>query len=1041
MMKIIFWIYKCLLTLAVLSMSASCSDTMDTIEDPKVEITEGEKVVFTTNVPNLPNSLTRAYTLNTGLLQNYSTIQENYKLSVKMYEEGGATASCTYKPVINEDGTIYDPEGKLYAAPAEGESELFWPSNVKRYAFEATAGTTAVEVDQSSMEKWFAQDRLHGYAFTPLLNEGTPVDNINALNYHTNKEWGALNKAWRSADNESNEMHSAEDYKQIPLFLQHQRSWITLILKAGNGVAREALKYDNAQKNIKVAFYNYADDAGTPLEIDKPFLKKTTVDYTEKDKNGEAQSGVETTAFNVIVDPHNFTGDNASKDKIAAISLAGLKFSFFASNDDNYTTGASPRPEQELAMAAYNLEAGKHLTITATLSTDRIVFITAWIEDWTEVATSTICDDYGQNGDPILINSRQDLISFLNSEEDNKSGNVAIVVANSLDLDKLITTQYYEAGDEIPAGKKVGDVKSTTESSDPWSNYANKTLKATLNMAGAKFTTTSQLLGTIESSGSIVNGTVVMANTTSVVSAIAGTNSGTLERVSVLPYGAANASKAGLVVTNHGTIYQCTSTLPVYGTEGYLGGIAAESVSFDGTTMPVIDACNVNAPVKGDASVTAAGGIVGRADGRVTNNVNEYGITLLQGSQFKNIIGEKTDGTLRASHNSWPTLAANGFGEGDGANVNANTTARYDNVLDCQEELKALLSNVHNSSGKKYRISADFTVTSDFWKRTDDSPIGQKHDDISTHHDLSNGNLYCELDGGGYTITLSGNVNVQIPTAESGGKATATVDKTTSAMLFSNITGNVHDLTIYLAKPLIATPSVNNETDKVLNSTDAIAPLAYSIRGENAKLSNIKVKMAEDAYVQAALPAGLVCWANEGATIENCQVKGSILSWLPNVFSSSSSDDSDARRYAGGIVASAAKATIKGCVFHSSDNTLKEAKTSPSGVKVYFGGILGCTAVKDINSVREDPAVSIIDCISWLSSGPGENTKGAIIGRAQYTKDLYNHNGTVTAGDNKCQGNWWNTSYEGVADKLQGETSESVIGKCSGATPTVDTKY
>lgn len=1028
--------------LTVMSMFASCSDIMDAFDNSPVEFEEGEKLMFNTHLPSIATVTTRAYTPDRELLSSYSTINEDYYVKVKMYDKDvtNPLGICTYRPATNETGTHFDTYGKLNATPAAGEGVLHWPTNFKQYAFEASAGTETLEADQSTWEKWLAQDKLHGYAFAPMLdtnNSNARVDNIGELNYHTNKEWGALNKAWLQAD--PTEMHAPEDYKHIPLFLQHERSWITLILKAGNGVSREALKFENAQKNINVTFFNYANGAGTPLELDKPFLKQTTVNYTVKDKNGEAQDGVETTSFNVIVDPHNYTGDNASKDKIAAISLAGLKFSFFAANDVNYNA-TNPTHDQELAMAAYNLEAGKHLTITATLSTDRIVFITAWIEDWTEVATSTICDDYGQNGDPILINSRQDLINFLNSTEYNKSGNVAIVVANTLDLDKNITTTYYEQGDEIPEGKKVGDIKSTTESPDPWSNYAGRTLNATLNMAGARFTTSSQFLGTISSSGSIVNGTFVMNNTSAVESAITGFNQGTLERITVTPYGNAKASKGGLVVTNNGIIYQCNTTLPVYGETGYLGGIAAESVTVDGTTMPAIYACIVNAPVKGTDNVTAAGGIVGLADGRINYNINEYGITLLQPTQYKNIIGVQSRNTLRASDNSWPTTADNSFGTGEGANANANTAAKYNNVLDCQEELKALLSNQHNTTDKKYRISADFTVESNFWKRTDGSYIGQQHDDITTQGDLSNGNLYCELDGNNKIITLDGTATVQIPTAESEGHATNDETKTTSAMLFSNITGKVYDLTLYLAKPLIAKPSATGEG--LLTSVDAIAPLAYSVRGTDAKISNIKVKMADDAYVQAAMPAGLVCWANQKAVIEDCQVKGKILSWLPNSYSGSgSTGESDARRYAGGIVACAAEATIKGCIFHSDVNTLIEAKTQKTGVTIYSGGILGGTAVKDINSVFEYPAVSIIDCISWLAPKEEERYKGAILGRAQYINENHPHTGTVTSGEGVCQGNWWNTSYKGVADRKDGDTTEGVIGKCSGATPTVDTKY
>lgn len=1027
---------------------SSCTDNASFLDDSGIEFESGEKIVFTTNVPNINNVTTRAYTPDAELLKGYSTISDDYTLSIKMYEESSAPelGTCTYKPVVNEETKAYSADGRLKAEPADGEKEFLWNSNVKKYAFEATAGTEVLEVDQSTQEKWFAQDRLHGYAFAPLLNDGTAVDNVKALNYHTNKEWGALNKAWREADS-NNEMHSAEDYKQIPLFLQHERSWITLILKAGNGVSRDALKFENAKKNVSVNFFNYVNGQEDPTVMDKPYLTKTTVNY-EKDKNGDAQTGAETTAFNVIVDPHNYSGDNANTDKIAAISIAGLKFSFFASNDDNYTANTeSASDEQKLAMAAYNLEAGKHLTITATLTTDRIVYITAWIEDWTEVATSTICDDYGNNGDPILINSREDLINFL-SGDDNQSGNVAIVVANSLDLDKNITTTYYKEGDEIPSGKKVGDVKETTTSDDSWSNHSQYTLNATLNMAGAKFYTSSQLLKTIESTGSIINGTIVMNNTLPIPSAIAATNKGTLERINVMPNISVSpkASKAGLVELNNGTIYQCNSTLPVYGTEenAFVGGIAAKSMSLDGTIMPVIDGCTVNAPVKGSSEVPAikGGGIVGLAEGRVTNNTFEYGITLLQPSdRFKNIIGAKAENELRAENNWWPTKTKNELDSDKGKNGNANIQAKYDNVLDCQEELMEMLKSNYNTKNKAYRVAADFTVNSDYWKRTDGSFVGQKHDDVSTQDDYCNGNIYCELDGNNKMITLAGTATVQIPTKEEGGKATEYESKTTSAMLFSNITGQVHDLVINISVPLIATPSVNNETDKVLSAVDAIAPLAYSVRGADAKISNIKVKMDEGVFVQAALPAGVVCWANEGATIEDCQVKGQILSWLPNAaITESSSGESDARRYAGGIVACAAKATIKRCTFLSASNTLKEAKSS--GTTVYYGGILGATVIKDINGSRENPEVSLIDCVSWFSPEATEQNKGAIVGRAQYTDtDNKNYNGTVTSGENKCQGNWWNTTYKGVADRLAGETEESVIGKCSGATPTIDSNY
>lgn len=1044
---------------------ASCTEDMFNLSDTNVEFEEGENIRFTTNVPTLPGS-TRAYSLNTDVLNGYKTIEEDYDVFVKMYEEGNdqSIGSALYEPVttLAGNGKVYDEDGAL--TPAPDAIPLLWETNHKKYAFEATAGTEILQTDQSTREKWLAQDRLHGYAYAPLFDsekagENKSVDEIDALNYHTNKEWGTLNKAWLELD-PSNVMHSTEHYKYIPLFLQHQRSWITLILKAGNGIRREALKFEDAQKNATVSFYSYKEGETEPLVIESSWAQATRINYG-KDKNGEAEDNVETTCFNVIVEPHQYNGDNVLTDKIASINLSGLKFSFFAGNDENYTNSTLKTDENSseeekakhdaavAAMNAYNLAPGKHLTITATLTTDRIVFITAWIEDWTEVVTSTICDDYGQNGDPYLITSRPDLIEFLQDADKNKSGNVAIVVAPSLDLDVDIATTYYtkEEADAYNAAhkndkdfvaKKEGDVKSINTNADPWSKYSNNTLNATLNLAGAKFYTSSQFLSSVASSGSIINGTFIMNNSTSVPSAIATTNAGTLERlsVSVGSSGQAKANRAGLVVTNQGTIYQCDSSLPVYGEAGtdYVGGIAAVSHAASTATMAVIDGCTVTASVRGEADVKG-GGIVGNAEGRVTNNTFEYGITLLQPSdKFKNIVGEKIpEGSLRAQNNWWPTLTPNSFDTDDAANVNANTTALYHNVLDCQAELEELLKPQYNLQDYKYRISNSFTVYSDTWAH------GMKHDDITQEGDFSKGNLICMLDGNNKTITLDGTAKVRIPkTVENGKVKEYGEEKNTSHMLFSNITGSIYDLIINIKTPLIATPELNGE---VLSATDAIAPLAYSVTGQNASVRNVRVKMDDNAYIQAALPAGIVCWAYNGATVEGCEVDGPVMSWLPP--GSATSDQSgDARRYAGGIVALAARATIKECVYHTATHTLQLA--ADSRATVYYGGILGGTTVKSTNSMTEYPAVSIIDCTSWLT--PDKNAtdyarRGTIIGYAQYTENNIQKNGTVTTGSDACQGNWWNNSYNGVASSISGMKTEDVIGKCNSYTPTNDITY
>lgn len=995
------------------------------------EISVGEKIVFTTSTPRTKLS-TRG--VNTEVLSSYKTIAEDYKLTVTMLEDGGDAASCTYIPKAIRAGeganqtVYYDEEGTLEADAQQGESELRWQSNVKRYAFEATAGTESVEADQSTAAKLLLQDRLHGYAYSPVTHQdGIRDDQIGVPNYHTSKEWYNLNKEWHDAEGQ---MLASVDYKKIPLFLQHERAWITIILKAGKGVKRESVMAHPTSsallnQNIDASIFSYtlnAENEPVAFEVTDPLPGEKIVSY-EADSNGDAEN-VSNYKFEAIVDPYDYT-KNPDKDKIAAVSISGLKFSLYASSDDyyEYPVGSD---EYLNYKEMYNLTAGKHLTIEATLSSDRIVFITAKIEDWNEVITQTICDDNGQNGDPVVIKSRQELLDFLNSD-DNRAGTVAIIAAPELNLDQKVTPG--ETEDAEP-----------TITTDPWTKYNSVlTLNATLNMAGSSLRTSGQFVKSLSSTASLINGTLVMYNETPVNSAVAETNEGTIERVSVtVGNRTANATRAGLVVTNYGSIVQCSNALPVDGVKlytdkpTYVGGIAAESISKSTTSIPMIDHCTVTARVKGEAgsngdeNVVKGGGIAGLADGRLTNNTFDYGITLLQSStNFKNIVVAIPSGkTLSASSNAWPTLADNELG---GNNI---SNATYHNVLDSQEELEELLTSTYNLAGCRYRISDNFTVLSDSWSH------GVVNEDISSQEGYCNGNLYCELDGNNKTIILGGETEVEIPTAYVDGKASATVKKVTSHMLFTNITGSVHDLTLSLTVPLIATPGVSTEaaTKDKLNATDAIAPLAYAVRGSTASVSNVKVKMADDAYVQAATPAGLVCWVNEGGTVENCQVRGKVQTWVPNTGAyANNTESSDARRYAGGFVACAAQATIRQCTYYAVDNTL--TRESASGkLQTFYGGIVGASTVKDINSVKEYPAVSIIDCISWYqftSTNPDElRYHGSIIGNAEYTKDNQNYSGTIS---DMCQGNWW--AQRGAGTILTGMTIEEVIGKCSAVTP------
>lgn len=1054
---------KLIYIFGLLACLASCSDDFHLFGGEDGEIQTGEKVMFTTSVPK-PVAVTRA--LNTELLKGYTTIADEYELTITMLEGNNAqVGSAKYVPVSDKEKDVtpvtYDSDGTL--EPKAGAIPLLWKTNTEKYAFEATAGSESVNTNQTTPENWLAQDRLHGYAFSPFEPEnGEPADRLDAPNYHTSKEWYQLNKAWHDAEGQ---MLASDDYKKIPLFLQHERAWITVILKAGKGVKREAVAalYDEDTKtynpNVNANIFSYPVGGGTPVEIDGsidnmgPLKGKKRV-YYKSDVNGDEEY-IDNMKFDAIVEPHNYL-EKPKDDKIVAINLSNMHFSFFASNDKDFNLYSSGDKENLTGEAkrvaeAYNLTAGKHLTIEATLSTDRIVFITAWIEDWTEVVTSTICDDYGQNGDPTVIKSRAELLAFLNDEDLNRAGNVAIIAATELDLDKMVTP-----------GEKEGDPAIITD--DPWKNHNTGTaekpfqLNATLNLAGATLKTSGRLVESISSTGNLIQGTIVMNNATALPSAIAETNDGTIDNISVIVGNAkASATRAGFVEMNHGYILNCSSSLPVIAgdesSDTFIGGIAAQSIAPDQNTSPTIDHCTMYATVKGGTNVKG-GGIVGLGEGRLTNNTFDYGITLLQTvANFKNIIHTKDTkdflNTLTVSGNSWPTLAEN-----PDAGENA-FNARYHNVLDCQEELDKLLDPQYNKIDYRYRIANSFTVMAESWNHA------LTTEDITLQGTDCGGNLHCELDGNGKTISLytNGDTKVSIPTEFNDDRTGKTfVQKETAHMLFSNITGYVHDLTLEVEKPLIATPT-ENEQGKYI-STEAIAALAYAVRqpatlgtegskGNYGVIRNVNVKIARDAYVQAANAAGLVCWVHHNGVVDNCNVKGAILSWAPD---NRGGATNDAKRYVGGVVATAAKATIKNCAYYVySDPEWKTLDIAEHSGKdnTFYGGILGGTTVQGTQSNQETPAVSIIDCASWYQATFNESDTeelekkrhhGAILGYSYYTENNNSSIGTVApdAPIGGCQGNWWQADMNGIAPigVLNGYTVETTIGKRNAVMPT-----
>lgn len=747
--KLIYRFFHFLMATCLVFLTASCND----LGDNALWNENREEVLFTTALPSLPTTRS-AQSDYENQMAAYKAVSDKYEFTVGMYSgDNHLEGTSTYYPA-EDNNSIGTLVVKTNATP------LYWPNITTPYAFKATAGTEDLSADQSTATNWLLQDRLEGFGYIQKWmgtdDAGAPLDQINALNYHTAKEWRNLNEEIKLVVDDA-------DYKKIPLYLQHKRSLITVILKAGEGVSRKALAYDVAKKdlNAQIFSYNKGSQAITPL------ASEILVDY-EADVNGAAMTGVSSTRYDAIVEPYDYS-ENSSEDAIAKISLSGQHYSFYAANDYNFETNKGN----------YFLEPGKHLTLTVILSRDsRKIVMTAYVEDWTEEVTNTICDDYGNAGEPIKISNREELISFLTDENKNKAGNIALVT-NNIDLGTW--NQDYD-------------------------------LNCTLNLGGCTLESDHRFLRTMGNAAGLQNGTIQIAS--EVDAAIATINQGTIEdvRVTVAQDANAYATIAGVVVTNKGTISRCRSALRVQGDNNaaFVGGIAATSLSAD-SKIAIIDGCTVNNSVKGG---TKGGGIVGQANGYVTNNIFEYGITLLQKkTTHKNIIGEiATTHTLQAENNAWPTKDENDNLKNATAEGN-----RYDGIIDSGEELKASAAVSYNKEDHRYRLAQDITIAD------------------------SVGSVAYNLDGNGKQIS-------------------------TATQIFNAVTGQLHDFTVYLTKNLKSVPDMTN-------ATDAIAPLAYEVHGEMAEISHVNVKTAKDVTITASNPAGLVVWAYGGATISNCEVQ------------------------------------------------------------------------------------------------------------------------------------------------------------------------
>lgn len=970
--------------------------------------------MFTTLVPDGPNSRTAKEDWENEV-KSYKAVNSDYTFNIEMWKGGETPAKIgesTYRPMLNDD-----PSTGSGLTQGDGTLEniakpLYWQDNVSKWGFMATAGTEQLETDQSDQKKWLAQDRLVGYSYLPIWiddkysvnNEYRGEDDFNSINYRTSKEWYADNQTAKLLSGLMVETN--EDYKKIPLYLQHQRSWITIILKAGEGVTREALAYATSAENIHAAIYSYPNGTDVPDTINA-WANEQLVNY-DSDKNGDAATGVSSTRYDAIVEPHNFIETQAKEesDIIARVSVSNQNFTFAAANDRNYANSIAAGESQEVldakeAMKVYNLQPGKHLTITATLTrASRMIMITAWIEDWTETVTQTICDDYGQNGDPIEIRNRKELLQFLMDKEKNKAGNVGLIVPNALALDS--------AGYVWPRENK--------------DSLKNVTLHATLNLAGCQLTTSQQIINDIARTGSIINGEVRVSDVFSAPSAIANTNYGTVERVRVTTSGEltqAKASKAGLIDVNYGTIYQCSSALPVKGTEGYVGGIAAQSLFKEGDNVsPVVDACTVTARVDGSNDIIKGGGIVGEAEGRVSNNKFEYGVTLLQTTRgkFYNIIaaiGNSSQGLTNHSNNSWPTTERYNVTGTTVEIVNCNTSSRFNAVIDCRDELKTLLTSAYNQAGQVYRLANSFDVDKENWI-WGDAVLKDTYFATDVTDDYAHGAVKFTLDGNDKTVTLTGETN--------------------ATMLFGSIIGEVYDLNLQIAKPIIADRITSEETDDDSN-TDAISAFAYAVTtAGTAKgiIRNISLQAAADTYIESTTPAGIAVWAMHGGTLVNCASNAPVRMHV-------TTEGVDARHYAGGIVACAENATITQCKYYSNDGigwTTGDDAAKAQKNNCRYGGIVGGTS--EIPNSATTTNLTLSDCYSWwnmptFGSEVTEQNRpvmGSLIGSTVYHNDQL----VINAMADGNAGNWW-TGTTGAGYMAAGTSEEKAIGRKNSITP------
>ena len=996
--------------LCIITTLSGCSEKLSEWWNNDTPDMTDEEIVFTSQLPAVVKATTRATSVDNELLHGYKPVSEKYEFSISMYKQDGENSTpignaATYSPIDN------NTNGDLTST-----APLRWQDNVNKYGFEATAGTQSLEAEQDTKEKWLKQDLLKGYGYEPLIEttgEGesstsNKIDKIDALNYRTNKEWYNANKTWK----DQNGISSSDEYKKIPLFLQHQRALITVILKAGEGVDRKDVLASTAQQKIATKIYSYDDsqqeEIQKKLEI-TPLQGTATVDY-DKIGNLPAETNVEVARYDAIVMPHNYF-TNAEDEKICAINVANQNFSFYASNDSRYgkKEELSESGKKEF-LDAYNLKAGDNLVITATLSRDsRKILMTAYVQPWTDVVTSYVCDDFGSTGEPFIINTKEELEKFLSDEKNNASGNVAVL--------------------------------NTNLTLDDWT--LSEDLNAILNLGNHTITTDNTLFNNITASGSLINGNIKVKNNSEsdVKTVICNKNEGLIDHINITnddDHNPAVVGRAAVAITNNGYISSCSSAIKVMGkaTDGeiFIGGIAAESKANSVGMLSVINNCTVTGKVDAeDGTTVKCGGIVGNANGYVMNNTYEYGVTLNQETMrtdyFKNIVHTKANNDniqLIATGNQWPTQTTNTPVGGDAINNTRPTHEQFYKVIDCQDELGKLVNPESNYNDAKYsyRIADNFTVLSDKWE------LGKKSDETNNTNAK---NVLFTLDGNNKAITLDGTKKIYYKDKKSEADDDSKAN-ITAPMLFANITGTVKNLTLLCKQSLYGIPEYADGDDGNNMSSDICAPLAYAVVG--GTISNIKVHAVpytdsegKTVYpkVVAALPSGLVTWAYKSATIENCASDIDVEMRLASNYNAQ-----DNTLFASGLVAQAADATITQCKYAPrGDFKFSSTYSTPN---IYFGGIVGGTVKKQIDNTYDFPKLTISDCASWYSQKEDAYTIGSIIGRAYYIHVTGNEN---VDGVNKtaCQGNWWQSGITGVGNISAVGGDEKIIGKKSSVNP------